>query len=437
MLRILAAGLFAATLIGGAPPSTDLLSVSIEAKDATEWTATYTLPKPGTSLVFQRSPDSSRRRDWGVPTGFEIVSGSEGEELRRVNGASFGSVTLTMRPVYVELPKDYAPFAPFGDGAMLFHTGRFFACVEACPDDPSWHMSVRVRRGQSIILKGQVHRGAARWRDRDDGSYVYVGDARPKARAGVLAVVDRALPPAIGAQLDRDLPRFGTFYAARLGKLSAPPMLFASFDAGHRGGWGRQGGTLPGQVFTHFYGKRWADEMAKPEFSFDLSWHFAHEAGHLYQHGITGAVKADSWIHEGAAEAFAAIAMRDLDPADADRIDARIAAARKTCAAATAKQSLAKALESGNHRAAYSCGLILNLDIDRIIRRSAPRQDGIFSLWKQLAAGRQPNKRISVADYGAAIEPLAGVCVREGLVRAIDSMSGPLGNWWDGCAAAG
>lgn len=416
-----------------APPPAREPTISIRATDDQQWMATYRLHKPATSLVFARSPDASRTQTWTPPRDFEIVSIADVETVRRKDGRPFRAVRVRMRPAYRDLPKDYGPFAPFGDGSMLFHTGRFFACAAACTDDPRWRMSLRTRRDRSIVLNGQIERGVARWRDQDDGSYVYIGDTRPVRRAGVLAIVDQSLPQTVAAQLDRDLPRFGAFYAARLGALPSPPVLFASFDSKYADGWGRQGGALPGQVFTHFYGERWSSEMSKPDFAFDLSWHFAHETGHLYQHGLSSADKSGSWIHEGAAEAFATIAMRDLDPDTAPQIDARIALARRTCAEATERQSLAEALDKGNYRAAYSCGLVLNLAIDQAIRRSGAGQDGLFTVWRRLHTDQRGGQGVTAQDYAAAVKAVAGPCVSEALVRTTQTAGVSLDHEIDRC----
>ena len=65
-------------------------------------------------------------------------------------------------------------------------------------------------------------------------------------------------------------------------------MLYVSYDASHPKGRGRQGGVLPDQVFIHFYGGKWPEEMEKPGFADELAWHFAHEAAHLYHRRLYG-----------------------------------------------------------------------------------------------------------------------------------------------------
>ena len=322
-------------------------------------------------------------------------------------------MTLGVPAAYQELPKDYAPFSPFGDGGMLVHSGRFFACTEACPDNPEWRMSLRAPAGKHVLVNGRRRAGTAAWQDQGDGRNVFVGDATPIETPDVLAIVDKALPVGIRKRLDSDLPRFMRFFAAQLGALPTRPLLFASYDAGHRPGWGRQGGTLPGQVFTHFYGAGWTTEMAKPEFDFDLAWHFAHEAAHLYQRQITASEKGAAWVHEGAAEAFAAIALRRLNPALGPRIDAKIMAARVACDAATGSRSLHAVVEAGGFEAAYSCGLLINMAIHDAALAHQPRSGGLFTIWRSFADIAGSAQAPDFSDFMRAVSRVAGACAAE------------------------
>ena len=97
-----------------------------------QWQVRYDFAQPVDKLEFKSSPDDSRGRTWLPDQGFEIVTTDRGEVARRKDGAQFRTVRFRMSPTYSYLPKEYAPFSPFGDGGMLFHTGRFFACPDRC-----------------------------------------------------------------------------------------------------------------------------------------------------------------------------------------------------------------------------------------------------------------------------------------------------------------
>ena len=188
-----------------------------------------------------------------------------------------------MNPVYSVLPKDYAPFSPLGDGGMLFHTGRMFACAGACAGNESWSMDLWAANEDRIVLDGKTLQARAHWTDRDEGRVVYVGASVPQQTRDFIAVIDSSLPEDIRSRLLVQLPQFMQLFSAKLGALPRRPMLFVSYDISHPKGWGQQGGVLPDQIFTHFYGSKWPEQMRKPAFTDNLAWHLAHEAAHLYQ----------------------------------------------------------------------------------------------------------------------------------------------------------
>ena len=393
--------------------------IAITAPASGNWSAAYTLPTPATELVFSRSPDASRTIDWKAPEGFEIIRTGEFERVHRHDGAAFSSVTLSVPPVYRDLPKDYGPCSPFGDGGILTYTGRFFACGGEGVDD-GWRMKLNAP-GRSILLNGKALSGAAEWFDSDSGQNIYIGEAKPVETADFIAVIDNALPGAIRSQLATQLPVYLHHFADRLGALPARPMLFVSYDLAHRDGNGRQGGTLPGQVFVHFYGSMWTEQMAKPGFAEDLGWHFAHEAAHLYQRQTYLEDKTGSWIHEGGAEAFAALALRSTGQAEA--ADAVVAASAGKCTKQLAGRSLHAALEADTFDAAYTCGLRANIALDAELRRIAPKSDGLYSVWtayRKRVAGREASE----ADFMAAVASIGGEATATRL-RAMVTSSTP------------
>ncbi len=204
----------------------------------------------------------------------------------------------------------------------------------------------------------------------------------------------------IRTQLAADLPGFMHDFADRMGALPERPMPFASYDIRPTDGFGRQGGTLPGQVFVHFYGEAWPGEMAKPGFAGDLAWHFAHEAGHLYQHQVYATGDQGAWVHEGGAEAFAAIAMHAQGKSA--EANSHIAASVADCKKKLDARTIHAALGEAEYRVAYSCGLQVNLALDVELRRVAPASDGLFSVWRRFqeqSKGREPTED----DFLAAI----------------------------------
>src|SRR5687768_16852355 len=123
---MLAALCFGLTLVcaGAHAPNAGPIEIHDQPDGRKPSTVRYETDQPVARLVFPQSPDDSRVRGWRPEAGFELVSDPDGEALRRVDGAAFSAATVAMDPVYRELPKSYAPFSPYGDGGMLFHTGR-------------------------------------------------------------------------------------------------------------------------------------------------------------------------------------------------------------------------------------------------------------------------------------------------------------------------
>jgi hypothetical protein len=355
MRHLLSAGLALALAACSSMPSVplplfgdDLGTPAIDiaaASKGRDWTVRYRLPKPATQLVFARSTDNSRVRLWRTDSTFEIVAMADGEIARRRDGKPFREARFRMSPRYNALPKDYAPFSPYGDGGVLFHTGRLFACGDAkCPDDARFAMHVAAPG--HILIDGNRPIYTADWTDQGDGRNVYLGETQPLSTSDFIAVFDTALPGAIHESLISEFPSLMRQLGDKLGKLDQRPMLFASYGVTGDGEWGRQGGTLPGQVFVHFYGNRWPTEMTKPDFAASLTWFFAHEAAHMWQRQLHAAEEEGAWIHEGGAEAFAALAMRE-GAAEGGYVATTISEARTKCSAELKGRSIREALAAG------------------------------------------------------------------------------------------
>jgi hypothetical protein len=366
VLAILAAGVAHATP-----------EILVTALHGMQWQVRYDFAEAVTSMQFMRAPDDSRPRTWLPDHGFEIVKTEAGDVARRKDGAAFRTVRFRMSPTYSVLPKDYAPFSPFGDGGMLFHTGRLFACAGHCSDDESWSMDLWADDEDRILLDGKALQARAHWKDSGEGRVVYVGKGRAQQTDDFVAVIDAALPDDIRGRLLLQLPRFMHLFSSKLGALPRRPMLFVSYDTSHAPGWGQQGGVLRDQVFTHFYGSKWPDKVRKPEFADELAWHLAHEAAHLYQRGVFAQEPGDAWIHEGAAEALAAIAMQ---PESGEFVRSTRETAASKCAALIGEKSIREAIAAGKFEAAYKCGMLLHLTVDARIR-TATGEDGLYAVW--------------------------------------------------------
>ena len=402
-------------------------TITISAAPGQDWQVTYRLPQPASKLVFVRSPDTSRTTTWRSTSEFEIVASTATDEIvQRRDGAKFAEVSLQVPPRYAVLPDDYGPFSPFGDGGMLFHTGRFFACGDLCPKVTTWVMRLNAPGWDQILLDGKRKNGKATWEDSGEGRHVYLGSTNAVETPDLIAIIDHALPPSMRAQLENDLPKFMSYYSARLGSLPRKPTLFVSYElttpTGRPNGSGAQGGVLGGQIFMHFYGGKLQEKMQKPDFARELAWFMAHEAGHMYQRGREAPTEG-AWIHEGSAEAFAAIALRAVDADNAAYVDSRIAKAQKECSAKLEGKSLHEAGRVPGNQVPYSCGVLLNLSIDAAARR-AGNADGLFAVWRSYISRTEYRPGFpsptGETDYLAAVGEVGGAAVADWVRRVVE-----------------
>jgi hypothetical protein len=351
-----------------------------------QWEVRYVLPKAASALRFVRADRlGTRVNSWNaVDPAFVMKLEGEEEVVRRTDGKPFDHVAFRMAPLYISLDKDYAPFAPFGDGGLLIYTGRFHACADSCVGDEAFDFALAPPEGMHAIAHGKVVEKVD-FKDTAEGTYVYVGRALPVNTPDVVAVIDPTYPADTRARLDSLLPKLMAFYSGEFGVLKDRPMLFASNDEAHPGGgYGYQGGTLPGQVFVHRYGKNAA--FGTPQFLAQQDWFFAHEAAHLYQHYPELGDEGESWIHEGGADALAAVALQALHVIDRDAVQARVQTSSAACAKQLEGHSIRRAHLEGTTDLFYSCGFVLQMAVDAAAQRASGGKCGLACVWRDFQA---------------------------------------------------
>lgn len=367
-----------ATAETGAPVATRTPPVSLHITRAPDNAvrAEYRLARPTTALHFAPHLDGYRARDWKTaPQEFRWVREGDDERIERTDGKPFTQLSFDIPVRYRSLEKAYAPFSPFSDGGLLVYSGHFQTCP-ALPCKGTEPIAITVAaQGATIGVGGKRTADTAAFVSREEGTYVYIGNAEPAATAGFLAIVDPALQPELRDHLLQSLPQSMRDFAAIYGELAITPELYVSLDPQPpaQSGLSRQGGTLPGQVFIHLYGDGWRKPFALGEVLV-LDWFFAHEAAHFFQRAGTNDVigpDSQAWIHEGGADAMAALVMQDRGDAERAYVDRRIAEARKVCAAGLAQVALNAASRAGRFDLHYQCGMLIALAIDADVRRGS------------------------------------------------------------------
>ncbi|MEL7690664.1 hypothetical protein [Citromicrobium bathyomarinum] len=380
VVRFVRAGLIAASASALAacatvPSAEERLPVApvtaeLAVPDGGEVELRYRLAEPTVALHFAQRTGDYRETAWHpLDPAFRWVAEGDGERLERADGRVFDNVALSVTPRYRSLVKAYGPFSPFSDGSLLVYSGQFHACASLpCDGDGPLPLTIDAP-GRAVATPGTRSQSHARFVSEGSGSNVFVGNLAPVAADGFNAIVDPGLPEAMRARLATGLPDAMRRLADAYGPLSTAPDLYVSIDrrAQPDGNVSIQGGTLPNQIFMHFDGEGIDRKLAGPTDWID--WFFAHEAGHLYQQELAGSLLGDdriAWIHEGGADALAALVFT-AEGRDA-YVQQRTTEARDACRQGLEQRPLTEAAASAAFDMHYACGMILMLALNRELR---------------------------------------------------------------------
>ena len=392
----------------------------------TTWVLSYTLNTPSERLVFIRNPDSSRVTRWlPINSDIEIVYNiaEQQEVVRSKTGKLISNVSFLLTPTYKHLGKDYAPFSPFSDGGNAFHSGRLFACANACTEgDNKWQLTLNVPSDEHIVLNGKLTKNSVSWTDSNDGRVVYVGRQQPIITDDVVALIDPGLPKSIKDSLEEDIPKIMAFFSDSLNPLKGEkPVLFASYA--NVDDHSTQGGTLPNQIFMHWNRQDLDEQANNSSFVNQTLWFFAHEVAHLYQPGSTQGVSENeeqSWLHEGNADYFAAIAMNFLYEDANSYVESRMTRAFESCTEGLAQTTLARAYKNGHFNLYYSCGMIMHRAIDSVVQQKTLGEETLLTVWKRLQKAVNSGMPPGTATFLTLLEPYNA----PELIDAINSATG-------------
>lgn len=413
-----------------AVPGAPELAVDIASPAGGPITFAFRTARPVAALHFADDLGGYRRREWmPVEPGFRWVvepadpalGTIQGERIERIDGASFARVSFTVDPRYRSLPKNYAPFSPFSDGGLLIYSGHLHACT-AFPCSGAGPITIGVEApDRQVRADGRTAPGGALFASAREGTNIYIGNRAPLSVGGFAdAILDPALPDAVRAGLATSLPAATGYFARQYGPLSFTPTLFVSVDPRRQpdGTISTQGGTLPGQIFMHFDG---ADEGRRfAEGTEWLDWFFAHEVAHMVQRDRTGNRSGDdaqAWMHEGGADAMAALVMTDRG--GAAYVRRRVASAVSSCDEALSAGPLTSATARGAFDAHYACGLIAHIALDTALRAQGSDLDSFNRMF--FARVRDGAPWSQATWFAAARDAGAGPAV----LAALDALVGP------------
>ena len=406
--RALAAGLAFYALGGCAtlePPAAERAAVTLDFVSPADGPAQlrFETAQPVRALHFTPALGAWRSEDWRIADpGLRWAADADADRLERIDGAPFGAVRIELAQRYRPLIVSYAPFAPFSDGGLLVYSGHYHACA-ALPCSGDGPVTMRIAApGRTIRAGDTVGTDRLTHVSRGEGSHIYIGNRTPETAGGMSAIVDPGLPADLHGQLERSLPAAIAYFAERYGPLSFRPQLFVSIDTRGRGDGNEstQGGTLPRQVFMHFDGAKARERLAQQEPGW-LDWFFAHEVAHMVQRDQSGdriGDTAHAWMHEGGADAMAALTLRAQGMGA--HVDTRLQEAAVACRAGLARGPLDTATARGDFELHYACGPIAALAIDRDLRTRGSGLDDFNRRW--FAALATPEGGGQAAWFAAA-----------------------------------
>jgi hypothetical protein len=380
------------------------VNTSIINKEDDSWLVTYETEIPVKQLAFKSSPNNSRSTRWiAEDNEYAIFYQDSIEYIRRKDGGNFTNVTFILSPTYTSLPKEYAPFSPFTDGGLLFHSGRFFVCSEICESKTTvWELNLRSPVTKNIIINGVVRNKEFSWQSFNEGEKVYVGPGTPLQNEHFIAVIDDGLPEKVKKHLNQYLPLLMEQYSEYFGiQKKEKPMVFASYSRTEDGTYGNQGGVLPNQIFMHWYGKESNIRIDEN----NILWFFSHEVAHLYQGDAAEITDAENaWINEGSAEFMASVSLKELLPQSSDFIAHKINKAKLNCLKELKGYSLVNSAKRKKFELYYTCGLIINQAIHNEANKINIKVN-TFTIWESFQKRVNAGEPASSKTFLASVKP--------------------------------
>lgn len=375
-------------------------SVRITHPAADRWQASYFLSAQARAIEFERPAAFYRERVWTIATpGFRWERRGDRQFATADSTASSARrVDFTFAAFAEPLPKEYELFIAFSDGGTALYTGHFNARVptDGAADATGFasRLTVDPGAGQHALVKGRVMDGAVSWSDSTgDGTYIYLGPAAPIETSSVLAIVDPGMPPWLETMASNRLPELFDDYTRSFG-LTLPwkPTVLYAFRDTTTPGLSSGGGTLDGLVTLTLTGEAWKE--ATPDAREQAFALLAHESFHFWNGQVVenDPSPAGAWIHEGSADAMAALMALKYGIVDSVRARGAEQSLLNRCVGAVARGPVSTALARGHVRQVYDCGAVMALWTGLAVRR-ANGAGTLITFWRRLLQDAVANGR--------------------------------------------
>lgn len=397
--------LLAFPLAAGRARRTGEAGIVLEQVPSGRWRATYRLAEPARSLRFSRAAAFHRERVWSVVTpGYEWSRSDGAQELQLKPGATPATTITFEFPEFTDnLPKEYEFFQPFTDGSRAIYTGHLNATPAGAPEMRT--VTIIPPAGDAVIVRGHVTTGVTTFTDSvGDGTYAYIGSAKPIETPSLVAIVDPGMPDWLKTQFDLKLPRLFAAYTELFGTpLPWKPVVLYSFHDTASSGYSSGGGTLTGLISMTLTGTAWRQESG--DAAAQALHLLAHEAAHLWN-GQLATSQGDSaaWMHEGSADALANDMLLRFGVIDVTRHRANAEMALNQCASALTEGSIHSAARRGAFSTFYDCGFVMALWSGGAVDK-ARTAAGLDRFWHDLmAAAVADGRRYDEARYFTVLQ---------------------------------
>jgi len=364
--------------------------IVLERATPTSWRVTYVLDRATEFLRFQRAADFYREKVWTVVTpGWSLERDGDEQVLIAQPGRATQRLVVEF-PVYAEhIPKEYELFASFSDKSVAIYTGHFYVTMAPAGEEEAPFLrtlELVPPPGTQGVVRGRRFEARRIWKDPEtDGTYVYFGSIEPIETKDMIAIIDPGAPAWLVARMHQSLPAMFALYTDKFDEpLPWKPVVLFSFDTTEVPGRNSGGGTLTGLVQMSAQGDGWNVET--PESTEQALYLIAHEAAHFWNgqlHPYRDA--ADSWMHEGSADALASLLLLRHGAIDDARLVDRRNKALNACALGLMDGALATSARRGQFQNCYTCGEIIAVwSAAALPGNHGP--DGLFDLWRTLFA---------------------------------------------------
>lgn len=389
---------------------------------------------------FERPAGFFREERWRVMTpGFVLAREGDLQVVRSETGRAADSLTLELAVHTAPLAREYESFLAFSDGSLAVYTGHLngMAFTES-GDSVRIHDFLLSAAGRDhVVVPGASPAARLAWTDASgQGTYAYFGSHVPVETPDMMLLMDRGLPDWLARTAEAAIPTFFRIYAERTGvDVPARPLVLLGRDPAPAPGLNSGGGVLPGLIQLMVQGDAWTERS--PGAATQVLHFIAHEAAHVWNGDYArSADPAESWMHEGGADAFADRALLASGLIDREEFDARATRALNLCAADLGGRALRSAARVAP-AASYACGNVLALWTEAALSGSG---GDLFTFWGELVD--RAVRTGGTYDQAAYLETAQDLGVPPGaaaaMARLADTDHGDTGALLaDGLAAAG